>query len=315
MAVRLTDDTKATLAGIACALAATVDETQLVGWLEQGTRLGVILPEGSGDAAGAGHELEQRLWQQLTKELGALARERVQIVTRVHDGSKAPGGESGDADHGVVDASGWWIDASKRALDIAGSLAMLALISPLLLVLAALVKVTSPGPVLFRQVRVGRGARPFTMLKFRTMRSDADPAVHQQYVKGFIAAGASASGEKQVFKLTNDTRVTPVGRLLRRTSLDELPQLWNVARGEMSLVGPRPPLYYELEQYRPWHRRRVLECKPGMTGLWQVKGRSQTTFDQMVRMDLRYARERSLWVDLKILLATPRAVITGKGAV
>jgi lipopolysaccharide/colanic/teichoic acid biosynthesis glycosyltransferase len=116
------------------------------------------------------------------------------------------------------------------------------------------------------------------------------------------------------FAVAGDPRVTPIGRFLRLSRLDELPQLWNVLRGEMSLVGPRPPVPYELEQYQPWHRRRVLEAKPGLTGLWQVAGRSRTTFDEMVRLDLRYAKTRSLWTDIKILLATPAAVISGKGA-
>jgi lipopolysaccharide/colanic/teichoic acid biosynthesis glycosyltransferase len=116
------------------------------------------------------------------------------------------------------------------------------------------------------------------------------------------------------FRLVDDPRVTPLGRVLRKTSLDELPQLWNVLRGDMSLVGPRPALPYELEQYKPWHRRRVFEAKPGVTGLWQVTGRSRTTFDEMVRLDLQYARRCSLWTDIKILLATPAAVISGRGA-
>jgi len=158
--------------------------------------------------------------------------------------------------------------------------------------------------------------QPFTILKFRTMHCNAGDALHHQFVSSFIKARGQVPdpGTNGVFKLTNDPRVTPVGRMLRKTSLDELPQLWNVLRGAMSLVGPRPPLPYELEQYKPWHRRRVLEAKPGITGLWQVSGRSRTTFDEMVRFDLRYARTRSLWADLKILLATPAAVISGKGA-
>ena len=122
------------------------------------------------------------------------------------------------------------------------------------------------------------------------------------------------SGNAGLFKIANDPRVTAIGRFLRRTSVDELPQLWNALRGDMSLVGPRPPLQYEVEQYQSWHRRRVLEAKPGLTGLWQVSGRSRTTFDEMVRLDLRYARSYSVWTDIKILLATPRAVISGKGA-
>jgi lipopolysaccharide/colanic/teichoic acid biosynthesis glycosyltransferase len=154
------------------------------------------------------------------------------------------------------------------------------------------------------------------MLKFRTMRVDADHAIHHQFVSSFIKPGGQAveSGKAGLFKIANDPRVTSIGRFLRRTSLDELPQLWNVLRGDMSLVGPRPPLQYEVEQYQSWHRRRVLEAKPGLTGLWQVSGRSRTTFDEMVRLDLRYARTYSVWTDIKILLATPRAVISGKGA-
>jgi lipopolysaccharide/colanic/teichoic acid biosynthesis glycosyltransferase len=192
-------------------------------------------------------------------------------------------------------------------------------LAPIFLIVAALVKVTSPGPVFFRQVRVGAKARPFTMLKFRSMRTNASATIHQEYVTSFISGVAppvltGAAKVTAVFKLTNDPRITPVGGFLRKTSLDELPQLWNVLCGTMSLVGPRPPLQYEVDQYKPWHCRRLLEAKPGITGLWQVEGRSRTTFDEMVRLDLRYARNCSLWTDLKILLATPAAVIAGKGA-
>ncbi|MPY91436.1 MAG: sugar transferase [Luteitalea sp.] len=208
-------------------------------------------------------------------------------------------------------------NALKRTLDIVGSAALLVLTSPVFLLAAVLVKLTSPGPVLFRQVRVGYMARPFTMLKFRTMYVDNDPALHRQYVTDFIKSGGDLQPSERreaPFKIDNDPRTTSIGHLLRRTSMDELPQLWNVLKGDMSLVGPRPPIAYELEQYRAWHWRRVLEAKPGLTGLWQVTGRSSTTFDEMVRLDLRYARTKSLWLDLKILLATPRAVITGRGA-
>ena len=185
------------------------------------------------------------------------------------------------------------------------------------MLIALAVKLTSPGPVFFRQVRVGQLMRPFTILKFRTMSVTADHAIHHEFVSRFIQAGTAAPqrpGTPEVFKITNDPRVTRVGGLLRKTSLDELPQLWNVLRGEMSLVGPRPPIPYEVEQYKTWHCRRVLEAKPGITGLWQVTGRSRTTFDEMVRLDIRYARTCSLSNDLKILLATPAAVIAGKGA-
>lgn len=204
----------------------------------------------------------------------------------------------------------------KRPLDIVGSLFALIVTSPLTALIAILLKLTSPGPLLFRQTRIGEHGRPFTMLKFRTMRVDADPAVHQEYVTRFIRSGAQLHAKSRTVleKLTNDPRITPVGRLLRRSSLDELPQLWNVLRGDMSLVGPRPPLPYEVSQYRSWHWRRVLDAKPGLTGLWQVVGRSRTTFDEMVRLDIAYARRCSLWADIRILLATPRAVVSGKGA-
>ena len=201
-------------------------------------------------------------------------------------------------------------------MDILLSFLLLIILSPLLLAIAGLVKLSSRGPVIFRQVRVGQMMKPFMMCKFRTMYADADHGIHHNYVSWFITSSDERSEQdgKDSVNLTNDTRITPIGHFLRRTSLDELPQLWNVLIGEMSLVGPRPPLWYELQQYKPWHRHRVLEAKPGITGLWQVVGRSRTTFDEMVRLDLRYARTMSFWGDIKIIVATPAAMITGKGA-
>ena len=208
--------------------------------------------------------------------------------------------------------------ATKRMIDILGSLSLLALLSPIFLVTAAAIKLTSAGPVLFRQKRIGEHGTPFTFLKFRSMYMNNDSSEHKEYVRQLIAGQAekkSANGNGEgVFKLTNDPRITPVGRILRRASLDELPQLINVLRGEMSLVGPRPPVPYEVEAYATWHRRRLLEAKPGITGLWQVHGRSRVEFDDMVRLDLRYARDCSPLLDLKILLQTPKAVISGDGA-
>lgn len=204
----------------------------------------------------------------------------------------------------------------KRSMDVMISGLLLILLFPVLSLIATLVKVTSPGPALFRQVRVGYLMKPFTMYKFRSMYESADHEVHHNYVSWFITESDQLQAEEKssVFKMTSDSRITPIGSLLRRTSLDELPQLWNVLVGDMSLVGPRPPLPYEVQQYKPWHRGRVLYAKPGITGLWQVAGRSRTTFDEMVRLDLRYARTMSLWNDIKILMATPAAIITGKGA-
>jgi exopolysaccharide biosynthesis polyprenyl glycosylphosphotransferase len=206
----------------------------------------------------------------------------------------------------------------KRAMDIFGSLLLLALLSPVFFLVAAAIKLTSKGPILFRQERFGEHGIPFTFLKFRSMYMNNDSSQHQEYVRKLIAGQAikqPTNGTREgIFKLTNDPRITPVGNFLRRTSLDELPQFLNVLRGDMSLVGPRPPVPYEVEAYSAWHRRRLLEAKPGITGLWQVHGRSRVGFNDMVRLDLRYARNCSLWLDFKILLQTPKAVIEGNGA-
>jgi len=206
----------------------------------------------------------------------------------------------------------------KRGIDIIGSALLLLILSPVLAAIALLIRLTSKGPVIFEQVRVGRFGRHFKFLKFRTMYADNDSTIHRDYVKTFIAGQPEDQQkdktEPAVYKITNDPRITPMGRFLRKTSLDECPQFWNVLCGEMSLVGPRPPVLYEFDDYDLWHRRRILEVKPGVTGLWQVSGRSQIRFDDMVRLDVRYSQGWSLWLDLRILLATPRAVITGDGA-
>jgi lipopolysaccharide/colanic/teichoic acid biosynthesis glycosyltransferase len=206
----------------------------------------------------------------------------------------------------------------KRVFDISGSGLMLILLAPLFLVIALVIKLTSRGPVFYRQQRVGRYGQTFTFLKFRSMYVNNDCNVHKEFVTRLIASTPgetkqSESGEG-VFKLTGDKRITRVGGMLRRTSLDELPQFLNVLKGEMSLVGPRPPIPYELAAYQTWHRQRLLAVKPGITGLWQVMGRSSVRFDEMVRLDLRYASTWTPWLDLKILLRTPGAVIRGSGA-
>jgi exopolysaccharide biosynthesis polyprenyl glycosylphosphotransferase len=209
--------------------------------------------------------------------------------------------------------------ALKRTMDVVVSAALLTLLLPLFAVIAAVIRFTSEGSVLFRQERMGRFGKRFKFLKFRSMYVNNAPTIHQEYVRQLIAGGkaiqkADFATAPTVYKITNDPRVTPIGRFLRKTSLDELPQLWNVLVGEMSLVGPRPPVPYEYADYEHWHRRRVLEVQPGITGLWQVSGRSRTTFDEMVRLDLHYGTNWSLWLDLKILLMTPKAVVSGVGA-
>ena len=192
------------------------------------------------------------------------------------------------------------------------------MLAPVLFLIAAAVKLSSKGPIFFKQKRVGQYGESFTFLKFRSMSEGNDSSAHQEFVRQLIKAQAvpQANGEdgEAVYKLTNDPRITPVGRFLRRTSLDELPQFFNVLKGEMSLVGPRPPIPYEVEAYDIWHRRRLLEAKPGITGLWQVNGRSRVKFDDMVRLDLHYARNWTPWMDISILLRTPAAVVLGAGA-
>ena len=208
----------------------------------------------------------------------------------------------------------------KRTIDIVGSILALMIFSPLFLIIAILIKLSSKGPIFFRQERVGHFGKKFTFFKFRTMYVNNDQNIHREYINNFMRGeidhnSSGDNGRKEcAYKLKNDPRVTPIGRFLRKSSLDELPQFINVLRGEMSLVGPRPPIPYELENYDIWHIRRILEIKPGITGIWQILGRSSTTFDDMVRMDIKYIREWSLWLDIKILLKTPWVVLTGKGA-
>lgn len=206
----------------------------------------------------------------------------------------------------------------KRGLDILGSLSGIILLSPLLLAVGLAVKATSPGPALFSQIRLGKRGARFRLYKFRSMYRDMDDRIHRDYVRqliqGNLAAIDQGESEQPLYKIKSDPRVTRIGRILRKTSLDELPQLFNVLKGDMSLVGPRPALPYEAEQYQPWQLRRILEIKPGITGLWQVEGRSKTSFDEMVRLDLRYIENWSLGLDLKLLLKTVKVVLQCRGA-
>jgi lipopolysaccharide/colanic/teichoic acid biosynthesis glycosyltransferase len=218
----------------------------------------------------------------------------------------------------------------KRVLDIVVSAALLVVVSPLMLLIAIWIKLDSQGPVLFIQERVGARRRRqsdgsvqwevyrFRMYKFRSMIHNASVELHRDYVQAFIRNDQGAMDSIQgtatsVRKLVADPRVTRAGRFLRRTSLDELPQLWNVLKGEMSLVGPRPALSYEVEVYEAWHRKR-LEAIPGLTGPWQVTARNAANFDEMVQMDIQYIQRQSLRYDIKILLLTPLAAVQHRGA-
>jgi len=305
---------------VMAALKAARRETDVLGWLRRDSVIGVLMPGFGADATMSAQDMEIRVRREMARRLSADVFNDASVRVHVHAPVASDIANEDTSVDFLIDrvasekrsVSGY----AKRALDVIGSASLMLFLAPVMLVAAALVKLTSKGPVFFRQARIGRMAVPFTMLKFRTMRVGADDALHHEFVTQFIKS--SALGQKTSadapFKIAHDPRITRVGRLLRKTSLDELPQLWNVFRGDMSLVGPRPPLHYEVEQYEAWHRRRVLDVKPGITGLWQVTGRSRTTFDEMVRLDLRYVRNQSIWTDIKILLATPRAVISGKGA-
>ena len=205
----------------------------------------------------------------------------------------------------------------KRLMDIVGSAAALIVFGPLFIIVGALVKFSSSGPIFFKQERLGQFGKAFTFLKFRSMYANNDHGIHREFMKRVINGNYENEVKgvtKAVYKMTDDPRITKIGRFLRRTSLDELPQFINVLKGDMSLVGPRPPLAYECEEYEIWHRRRVLEVKPGITGLWQVRGRSRIRFDDMVRLDLQYVRTWSPLLDLQILLQTPKAILFGGDA-
>ena len=207
-----------------------------------------------------------------------------------------------------------WHRLIKRAFDTVVASISVLLVAPLMLLVAGLVKWTSPGPVLYRQQRIGEGGRPFVMYKFRTMFQDNDLSIHVEHVSRLIKENVDPielDGAKTL-KIKSDPRVTPLGKILRKTSLDELPQLFNVLGGEMSLVGPRPSLAYEVTLFKAWHKHRF-ETLPGITGLWQVKGRNRVSFDEMVRMDVEYIQKQSVWLDIKILVQTPFAMLFGRG--
>ncbi len=305
---------------VAQALTCLNQEIYIKGWYKHDAVLGIIFTEGSITG-------KEALREKILGKIPPPLLEQIQHLKPVF--CYFPKGDNADADNDGTNSI-FYPDHTKgekirrlsliikRAMDMAGGIAGIILFSPFFIGLPLLIKMTSTGPVLFKQERIGRYGKRFVFLKFRTMKIDNDPAIHQEYIKNFIREKKSYDSGRPdnglIYKIKDDPRVTPLGRFLRKTSLDELPQFFNVLKGEMSLVGPRPPIPYELENYDLWHLRRVMEIKPGITGLWQVEGRSSTTFDEMVRLDLKYSKEWSLWLDIKILLKTPWVVIAGKGA-
>src|SRR5438552_5727075 len=310
----------------AAAIFASIRETDVAGWYKENAALGVIFAElGAADKKSVLAALRAKVTAALESSLRTeeLSRIRISFHCFPEDWEDHEAGLQATAalypDLAQRDEARRVSRGIKQAIDAVGSLMALIVLSPIFLAIAVAIKLSSPGPVFFRQKRIGQYGIPFTCLKFRSIYAVNDSRIHMEYVKRFIAgavdAGVSDTQQhKAVYKITEDPRVTRVGRFLRKTSLDELPQFLHVLRGEMSLVGPRPPIPYELEAYDVWHRRRLLEAKPGVTGLWQVNGRSRLRFDDMVRLDLKYAKAWSLGLDLKILLQTPRAVFTGDGA-
>jgi lipopolysaccharide/colanic/teichoic acid biosynthesis glycosyltransferase len=313
------------LDNILSALLASTRETDVTGWYKNQGTLGVLFTELAIDDKNS--IMDTMLAKVSTTLQDNLPFEQFsQISVSFHlfpddwddDISGPPNNPALYPDLSSRDSSRWFLNATKRMMDIVGSLIALIVCTPLFLIIALAIKASSKGPVLFRQQRVGLYGKRFTFLKFRSMYVNNDPSVHKEYVTTFIAGHAernpSSGNGAGAYKLTNDDRITRAGALLRRKSLDELPQFLNVLRGDMSLVGPRPAIPYEVAAYQTWHRHRVLEVKPGITGMWQVNGRNRVKFDDMVRLDLRYAKACSPWLDIKILMHTPRAVLMGEGA-
>lgn len=306
-----------TLNSIVAAIDGATRETDTLGWYLSGTTLGILFTEIGEAAPSAIERILENVSSSLTDHLDAEVASSLSISYHLYPETiDSHGKQSTDIrlypDIQRIADRKKGAQSVKRVIDVIGSSMAILALAPIFAVVALAVKLTSKGPVLFKQVRVGQFGKRFTFLKFRSMYTGNCSKIHEEYVKKLIAG----QGEKQDgnFKLVNDPRVTAVGRFIRRTSLDELPQFFNVLLGDMSLVGPRPPVPYEYESYDVWHRSRLVEVRPGITGLWQVTGRSRTTFDEMVRLDLQYAGTWTVATDLKILLQTPKAVVSGSGA-
>jgi lipopolysaccharide/colanic/teichoic acid biosynthesis glycosyltransferase len=313
-----------TLPKLLNAVSRSTRDTDITGWYKDGSTIGVIFTElGDSERKEVVRTLSGKVMNALYDLLSVEEINELRLSFHIFPedwdniGSDGPAGATLQLALALGTREHKFARGVKRAMDIAGSLCAIICLSPLLLAIAIAIKWTSAGPALFRQVRVGRYGKHFTFLKFRSMYADNDLTFHREYVEQFITgklAAVETVEKKTVYKQAGDPRVTPIGRFLRRTSLDELPQFFNVLRGDMSLVGPRPPIPYELEHYARWHRQRLAGMNTGITGLWQVNGRSRVTFDNMVRLDIQYARSWSLWLDVKILLKTPLAILRGEGA-
>ena len=309
---------------IIASLTTSIRDIDILGWYKSGQVLGIIFPEiDDGAGALAADSILDRVNTNLSANLSPEDRNSIDVSVYLFPETRSIPAPTSDLslypDIQTLRAGQKVPLLLKRLMDVVGSLGALIVFSPAFLVIALLIKATSEGPVLFKQRRVGQYGKAFTFLKFRSMYVNSDASIHKEYVRNLIHSsdcpdtGNGGARGDQVFKIQNDPRVTSIGRFIRKTSLDELPQFINVLLGDMSLVGPRPPIPYECENYDVWHRRRIFDMKPGITGLWQVAGRSRTTFDDMVRLDIYYMSNWSLWLDLKILIKTPWVVISSKG--
>ena len=307
-------------------LTALTRDTDVTGWYKTGSTLGVIFADiVAADKDAVVAAILARVTDTLSENLTVEQLSQLSISTNCYpedwqaETTSRPSNPALYPDLASRDRSRRVAIVVKRIMDILGSIVAIILFAPVIFIIAVAIKLTSKGPVFFRQERIGQHGKPFVLLKFRSMFMNNDTSVHQEWFQNFYTGNAQRhkTGDDNgngTFKLPNDPRVTSLGRLLRRTSMDEVPQFFNVLKGEMSLVGPRPPIRYEVDAYKAWHRGRILQAKPGITGLWQVNGRSRVAFDEMVRLDLRYARTWSIWLDIQILLKTPAAVFFGEGA-
>jgi len=296
-------------------LQARTRETDIIGMVDKEI-VGVLLPET--DKKGA-----QQVSKKIMEEAGSLFQS---VVARTYPDQVFDciatdwpiGMDLSSLISEYATENAWLRQAIKRGIDIVGSIAGIVLFLPIMVVIAIAIKATSPGPVIFKQVRLGKKGVPFTFYKFRSMYLNTDDRIHREYVENLIKGNHErinqGNREKPLYKIKSDPRVTRIGKIIRKTSMDELPQFFNVLKGDMSLVGPRPAISYEAEKYDAWHLRRILEVKPGITGLWQVEGRSKTTFDDMVRLDIQYIQNWSLMLDIKILIKTLKVVSECGGA-
>lgn len=305
----------------------SIRETDIKGWYNHDSILGIIFTEMNGIDKDF---LKKKIYDNLCKVLQKDNIDRIKISLHIYpdtypEDHKKQGSDCASnlifyPDFTKQNLSKKTAQIIKRTMDIIGSLFCIITFLPFFITIPVCIKLTSKGPVFFKQERLGQSGKKFIFLKFRSMFSNSDPTIHKEYITKLICekknydARNDNPGDKPIYKIKDDPRITPLGRFLRKTSLDEIPQFFNVLKGEMSLVGPRPPIPYEIDNYDIWHKRRVIEIKPGITGLWQVEGRSSTSFDDMVRLDLKYFQEWSLWLDIKILLKTPWVVILCKGA-